>query len=360
MTTNRKKRRRDDNDDANGDDDQQSWVYEICDFVRATDTILIDATRNNRSRDVGKKGFVIESILPHVKKPVLRGQCQYNNRDTQQRCKFLTTYDYRYCTHHLMQTHGVVVAPSRISPNAGLGLFVVNRSIINASDTDPTETPHIRKDMVVVQRGKVVGETLTFVGEIINNAQYTSRWGDRFAEYVLGIDDHYSHDETRARTCLSYANDGINTRDSLLRRNYVHPHGTHVVWHDPMWPHVVNAACCDYPYKHCHSGTVLCLQAIGDISHGEEVLWSYSGTFKPSKNGRGVDQWTRWMKDDSICDAYWYGLLNENGNDGKPMAKKTKALRITESDSYSSVVGTSLSPTVGEDEEEEEEEEEFS
>jgi hypothetical protein len=220
-----------------------------------------------------------------------------------QRCRHLTDYDYRRCEEHLRRDWHVAVRPSNIR-HAGLGLFAVDPEA--SCDCDC-----VQRRRVVFRKGDLIG---CFAGELIGSGDFQRRYSNEkhnnFAPYVLGVDDDKSHDESYARTAFSYANDGVNLKDPLLRRNYVYKTGSHVVWHQLEWPHVVNAYC------DSNSEGRPSLYALGDICHGEEILWSYSGSLNPSKNDRG-----EWVLDASRQnsqpqDSYFYGLLELSGGSG--------------------------------------------
>lgn len=191
----------------------------------------------------------------------------------------MTERDYRWCDLHLKKYHRLIVQKSKIC-DAGVGLFA-------AGD---------------FKRGEIIG---TFGGEIINNAEYERRYSSSggFAPYVLGLCDDASHDETWARTALSYANDGVDLEDHLMRRNYVFKTGTHVVWHNLEWPHVINAVCDLTPDK-----TRACLIALWHIRSGDEILFSYSGSNAPSKDENG-----EWVAEPHHptrpIDSYFYGYF---------------------------------------------------
>ena len=227
----------------------------------------------------------------------LHGYCQHT------KCTRETTYDYRVCEQHLLEAHGLVVAQSRIE-GAGLGLYAANTRLIppdHVSDHPPARV----SNAVVFQHDAVIGgEEFSFAGEMIDVSEYERRYGDGFGEYVLALDDNMNHDEHFARTALSYANDGVNTRDNLMRRNYMHRHGTHPVFHDPTWPHVINAIACLHPTRN-----VVRLRALGPICHGDEILWSYSGGNGPSKNGILSSDWVR-DANGNISDGYWSGAMH--------------------------------------------------
>lgn len=210
-----------------------------------------------------------------------RQQCTHRHRRGKrrgQRCRSSSGYDYRYCDHHLDVVHGLRVGNSRLGRNAGLGLFA----------TAP------------FRHGQTIG---VFAGEIIDNAEYMRRYAatSGFARYVVGLGPSHSHDESIYRTALSYANDGVNLRDVMMRRNYVYRDGSHVVWHDRDWPHVINCVCDSTP-----DGSRACLVSVGDIGVGDELYWSYSGSHLPSKDASG--NWvTVSATSQEPVDAYWYG-----------------------------------------------------
>lgn len=223
-------------------------------------------------------------------------QCTHRHRRGRRRgkrCRRATHYDYRWCDDHLARIHHLRVAPSLLGLGrdiAGLGLFARGRP------------PHSRHN-VVFRRGDLIG---VFGGELIDNHEYGRRYAstDRFARYVVGLDDATSHDETDVRSALSYANDGVNLDDPLMRRNYYFKGGgTHVVWHNTSWPYVINCAC-----ESTTGGSEparACLRAIGDICDGDELLWSYSGSHLPSRDVDG--DWVRDATTGDPVDAYWFG-----------------------------------------------------
>lgn len=194
------------------------------------------------------------------------------------RCRSVSGYDYRFCDRHLLQHYHVVIQPSRI-PGAGLGLFAAR----------------------CFRRGDLIGR---FAGELIDNQEYERRYtqSSGFAPYVLGVDNNTSHDESVARTAFSYANDGVDLKDPWLRRNYIYRTGTHVVWHKPEWPHVINCVC--DADRSGEDKQRACLYALGDIERGDELLYSYAGVNGPSKDENG-----EWIRDSQgqICDGYFYG-----------------------------------------------------
>lgn len=221
-----------------------------------------------------------------------------------ERCRHLTEYDYRRCEKHLRRDWHVQVKSSNIR-QAGLGLFAVDPDA--SCDCDC-----VHRRRIVFRKGDLIG---CFAGELINSQEFQRRYGNEeyrnFAPYVLGVEEDKSHDESYARTAFSYANDGVNLKDPLLRRNYVYKTGSHVVWHQLEWPHVVNSFC----DSNAETGRPS-LYALGDICHGEEILWSYSGSLNPSKNERG-----EWVLDASKQnsqpqDSYFYGLLELSSNGG--------------------------------------------
>lgn len=244
----------------------------------------------------------------------LVSQCNHvisRGRRRGQRCRHTTQTDYRRCEEHLVADWHVVVAPSRIE-GAGLGLYAVNPSLVSRrylklpprSRSPPA--PCRLSEPALFCKDDRIG---CFAGEIISSDDYDVRFRDShyFAPYVLGISTESSHDETFARTALSYANDGVNITDPLLRRNYIYRTATHVVWHDTTWPHVVNCYCDN---SDATAENRACLLALGDIRHGDELLLSYSGSNCPSKDAEG-----RWLReypytvDAPIQDSYFYGLL---------------------------------------------------
>lgn len=209
-------------------------------------------------------------------------------------CDRLTLHDYRLCDTHLLETHSLLVAPSRIA-GAGLGLYAMDMSecddaLLEHLWNGPceysdawTQPLHVNGDAVVFHRRELIGQ---FSGEIIPEYVYQSRYEHRHGTYVVAIDDVYSHDESVFRTALAYANDGINLNDPLRRRNYIFRAGTHVVYHDLQWPHIVNAKC-TRQVVHGLSQLV----ALGDIRHGDEILWSYDGHVTPHKSTRYGGYW---------------------------------------------------------------------
>ena len=263
-----------------------------------------------------RDGYVFEQ-LPHgvTRFPVLRTQCQHVKRNGEQ-CTFMTTYDYQLCDKHLLTDRHLLVAKSRL-PNAGCGLFAVNPRLLDKGylacmrTTFPRDPPPVIDSANVFNHGDVIGGVgCTFRGEFITNRQYHFRYGSRHAEYVVGMETH-CHDETFARTCLSYSNDGVRVDDTYLRRNFVHANGTHVVWHDLSWKFIINARCdvyADITGDKAHKySKFACLQAIGSIDHGEEIMWPYSGTCEPSKFAVGLDNWC--TSGGEILDPYWYGAF---------------------------------------------------
>lgn len=155
--------------------------------------------------------------------------------------------------------------------------------------------------MVFFHNEQIGGPKCVFGGELIDHDEYDRRYSDAGSGYVLSVSDEIGapmHDETRHRTCLSYANDGVCAHDSYLRRNYVYSEGTHVVWHIPEWPHVVNARC----HADLGNGELARLYAIGNITHDSEILWSYSGSHEPGR-GRGL-RYTC-TEDGRVQEIYW-------------------------------------------------------
>jgi hypothetical protein len=246
---------------------------------------------------------------------VLRSQCSHRlsrGRRKGERCRHLTRYDYRLCDEHLAKDLGLVVARSRIQ-GAGMGLYACDyrllprRYLRTADERDP---PNQRPSHRIFSRDELVGH---FAGEIIDGDEYESRYKrfNGFAAYVLGITPKLSHDESMARTALSYANDGVDLADAQLRRNYFHKSGAHVVWHNLSSSAVINTYC-KYDREHGRA----CLHTLGPVTHGEELLWSYSGEHQPSRDERG-----RWyLEKDEVSkrvvapptpvDKYFFGLLH--------------------------------------------------
>jgi len=231
---------------------------------------------------------------------LLRTQCTHRIRRGKRRgrrCPRITNTDYRICDKHLASVRNLRVSASRLGSSCGLGLFAVCDNI--SGD----------KGIIVFKRGSIID---CFAGELIDNIEYARRYAHNggFAQYALGVGDDLSHDESYARTALSYANDAVDTGDVMMRRNYVFPDGTHTVWHHPDWPHVVNCAC-DVTVPAAASVTAsssqrrACLVALCDIRDGDEILWSYSGSCMPSKDKDG--EWIIDPATDMPVDAYWYG-----------------------------------------------------
>lgn len=223
-------------------------------------------------------------------------------RCTWPRCRraIASSSDYRYCRHHLETRFRICTGQSRID-NAGLGLFAIHPKLRRCYRSHHAR-PHANASAVVFRRGDRIG---TFAGEIIDIAEFERRYAvqDGFAEYVLPIDESRMHDETHLRTALSYANDAVNTRDPMMRRNYVDSYGTHVVWHDLAWPHYVNAVC-----RYDATSDSAALFALGDICHGEEIFFSYCGVNGASRTPSGL--WLTAVSDSgSVQDAFWYGKM---------------------------------------------------
>lgn len=227
---------------------------------------------------------------------LLQSQCNHIHKNGKgRRCKNRTNYDYRLCDYHLLHDLNLLVAKSRIQ-SANLGLYSADHRLLPSgymSQSLPRDPPPLRHHHVVFNRSDLVGR---FGGELIDNAEYERRYSNGFGKYAIGITDDQSQDESVARTAMSYANDGVNLGDKQMRRNYSH-HGTHVVWHDLQWPHVINA------YSGSENNRV-CLFAMCDLVHGDEILWSYSGSHNPSKDENG-----KWVIDATgeIVDLYWCG-----------------------------------------------------
>jgi hypothetical protein len=250
----------------------------------------------------------------------LKLQCTHRHRRGKRRgkrCRQQTNYDYRVCDDHLMRVKHLKVKKSRLENGAGLGLFAASASASAAAGSS----------IVVFRRGEIIGE---FAGELIDNAEYERRYGSQngFARYVVGQGANLSHDESFARTALSYANDGVNLKDPLMRRNYVFKSGTHVVWHDTEWPHVINCVC-DLNQDKDRA----CLVALCDIRNDEELLWSYSGSHLPSKDERG-----EWVKStaataaaDEPVDSYWFGWfgLAESETGCADVSVKTRDVKFS-------------------------------
>jgi hypothetical protein len=224
-------------------------------------------------------------IKPTEDVPVWRTQCQVDN------CSRLTVHDYRMCDAHLLEYQNLIVAPSRI-PGAGLGLFAMDVNLTEpdvlrllkkgpCAYADERLCPSLsRTKHNVFQHKDIIGQ---FGGEIVPVYILNHRYRETLhGTYVVAIDDVYCHDESRVRTALAYANDGIHLDDALRRRNYVYRTGTHVVYHDLGWPHVINARCIresDMDFSQ--------LAAIGSIGHGEEILWSYDCRMTPTLSRDG-------------------------------------------------------------------------
>ncbi len=251
--------------------------------------------------------YVLESVTDGGD-DVLRTQCQAYRADNV-RCTEKTSYDYRMCSEHLLMCRHLVVAPSRIA-GAGMGLFAVDPSKLPVGYDMCTAPP--RKAHVVVFRHNhtIGGAGCTFAGETIDDQEFDVRYGDQLGEYVLdmGGEHGFMHDESTARTCLSYANDAIDVRDALLRRNFVHETGRYTLWAAVDWPHVVNARSSQARV----GGGIQCLKAIGPIAHGDEILWSYSGAHDASRLSNNV--WTT-GENNIVVDAYWHGRLHGGGGD---------------------------------------------
>ncbi len=302
------------------DDDENRihWVDTyVVDHIYPEPVVALLDTSNTISRVIEINKPIIEPIIGTSLKPLLRTQCTVMIGNA--RCYRMTTHDYRLCDHHLLWKRHLIVAKSRI-PDTGLGVFAVIphllpeniRKLLREGPYDPsTYTPDLKKsDTVVFERGHTIGgQGSAFSGEIISETEYDIRYGETQGEYVLGVNTDVNHDETRARTVLSFCNDGICIGDEYVRRNYIHKTGTHVVWHLLDWKHVINTACnCDDNIQKFAT-----LVAIGNICHGDEILWSYSGSHEPGKNRHG-----HWVFDGSdVRESYWEealgsGLLTNN------------------------------------------------
>jgi len=234
-----------------------------------------------------------EAVGGSSRASTLRTQCTHRHRRGRRRgkrCRQLTNFDYRLCDEHLRKVKHLRVAPSKMGSRAGLGLFACGSS-----------------GDVVFRHGEEID---CFAGELIDNVEYARRYASTngFARYVVGMGPDWSHDESYARTALSYANDGVNLEDPMMRRNFVFKTGTHTVWHDISWPHVINCNCDTSPRNNERA----CLIAVGDIHDGEELLWSYAGTNAPSK-----DEYGEWVtaaggsgsESSEPVDGYWRGYM---------------------------------------------------
>lgn len=166
------------------------------------------------------------------------------------RCRRTTTYDYQFCSLHLLRDFHLMVAPSRI-PGAGMGVFAVSETTLRRFGKDNAGRP-VSAAIVVFERGDPIGNG--FGGEFLTNKDHTRRYGCCASAYAL---TWYIDRKTRkegpgiidgflARTVSSFCNDAVNLSD------------------DPAWPFKNNTAWC---------GNGLEAEAL--ICHGDEIFWSY-------------------------------------------------------------------------------------
>lgn len=219
----------------------------------------------------------------------LQSQCSHRDNGGA-RCVESTGYDYRICNTHLHTICKLVVAPSRI-PGAGLGLFAAHPN----RNTDPGSRP-TREPIDVFAAEEEIADG--FRGEVITLAEY---WRRGTHEYVLEYDTPARLiDERFARTVLSYSNDAINLRDRQLRRNN-YTSRFHVRTRMDDWPFVNNVSA-----SRPTADGLIHLQAICDVLHGDEIMWTYDGSDAALRNKRG--HWQR--------QSYWKDNIIANQRDG--------------------------------------------
>jgi len=269
-------------------------TYHILEYVRPEKTHPLSQLPH---------GFIGEKVTVngHVFGRRLVNQCSYRhpldaNFKKTKRCNNLTNYDYTRCDQCLLDYYFLAVGPSRL-PNAGRGLFAVDPETYAKQGFKKDETK------VIFPRGSFVGMGRYFCGEMLSDRDYNERYrhdkGKSSSIYALCAPmKGKTQDEILARTILSYGNDAIYTEHPDCVRNYWDYEGRlHIV--APDWPYVINA------YPDTINGTYICLRALTDIHHGDEIFWSYGNILGASKiQGK-------WKVNDKgkYCDSYWFGLV---------------------------------------------------
>lgn len=235
-----------------------------------------------------------------LKVRLLRSQCQARTaRGARSRCRRTTDVDYTMCNAHLMSRRNLLVAASRIE-GANLGLFAVAPERFRRLGLDDRGAPVRDDNKVVFRRGdRIGGRGCAFRGELITDDEMNERYpypngGDYVVQGPESDDsERFYFDEFAARTVLSYSNDGVNLKHPLLARNSKKGR------YDETWPHRINASA--YADDEDPNAATY-LQACEDIRHGDEILWSYAETKRPSKNGSG--DWRR-DRHGMPIDSYW-------------------------------------------------------
>jgi len=186
--------------------------------------------------------------------PLLISQCT-GRTVSGRRCRRTTTYDYQFCSLHLLRDFHLMVAPSRI-PGAGLGVFAVSESALRRLGKDEARRPIPDSGAVVFERGMSIGNG--FGGEFLTDKAHERRYGSNASAYAITwYTDGKTHTEGPgvidgflARTVSSFCNDAVNLTGAQA------------------WPFRNNAAW-------VKEG----LQAEALICHGDEIFWSYGAGY---------------------------------------------------------------------------------
>lgn len=197
-----------------------------------------------RVRQTLSNGETIEGRL-------LVGQCRART-SSGRRCKKVTSYDYQWCTTHLLRQWYLMVAPSRV-PGAGLGVYAVREDELKRLGKDDKGRPNLSTNCVVFEKDSFIGNG--FGGELLSLEDDRERYGSEGAAYILtwyieGREGPGVIDGFLARTVSSYCNDAINLEDV------------------PNWRFKNNA--------HWRGDRLI---AIRPILHGHEILWPYGRNY---------------------------------------------------------------------------------
>ena len=171
------------------------------------------------------------------------------------RCRRTTTYDYQFCSLHLLRDFHLMVAPSRI-PGAGMGVFAVSEGALRRLGKDEAGGPIPDTSVIVFEGGDSIGNG--FGGEFLSDKAYVQRYGTDASAYALtwymdherAIEGPGTIDGFLARTVSSFCNDAVN----LLN--------------DPAWPFRNNAA---WVTDGIRAEILIC--------HGDEIFWSYGAGY---------------------------------------------------------------------------------
>ena len=186
--------------------------------------------------------------------PLLISQCR-GKTISGRRCRHTTTYDYQFCSLHLLRDFHLMVAPSRI-PHAGMGVFAVSEGTLRRLGKDEAGGPIPDASVVVFECGEPIGNG--FGGEFMTDKAYTRRYGDNSSAYALTwYTDHEKKTEGPgiidgflARTVSSYCNDALNLTGNKT------------------WSFQNNAF---WGSNGLEAGTLIC--------HGDEIFWSYGAGY---------------------------------------------------------------------------------